>query len=73
MSPCIYLSTLGADCEQTAICMFIGAFATVIVTHKNPSFEAVKFYLTQNVGIQTQNTCKCLLSKQFSKTCMARK
>ena len=26
-SSCIYLSTLGADCEQTAICMFIGAFA----------------------------------------------
>ena len=26
-SSCI-LSTLGADCEQTAICKFIGAFAT---------------------------------------------
>ena len=44
-SPCIYLSTLGADCKQTAICRFIGAFAIVIVTHKNSSFEAVKFYL----------------------------
>ena len=33
------------DCEQTAICRFIGAFATVIVPHKNSSFEAVKFYL----------------------------
>ena len=33
------------DCEQTAICRFIGAFAIVIVPHKNSSFEAVKFYL----------------------------
>ena len=39
------LSTLGADCEQTAICRFIEAFAIVIVPHKNSSFEAVKFYL----------------------------
>ena len=30
------------DCEQTAICRFIGAFATVIVPRKNSSFEAVK-------------------------------
>ena len=45
------------DCEQTAICRFIGAFATVIVPHKNSSFEAVnknssfeavKFYLNTN-------------------------
>ena len=33
------------DCEQTVICRFIGAFATVIYPHKNFSFEAVKFYL----------------------------
>ena len=32
------------DCEQTAICRFIGAIA-VIVPHKNFSFEAVKFNL----------------------------
>ena len=45
MSPCIYLNTLGADCEQTAVCRFIEAFAIVIVTHKNSSLEAVKFFL----------------------------
>ena len=45
MSPFIYLSTLGSDCEQTAICRFIGAFVIVIVTHKNSSFEAIKFFL----------------------------
>ena len=42
MSPCIYLNTLGTDCEQTVICRFIDAFAIVIVTHKNSSLEAVK-------------------------------
>ena len=40
-----FLSTLGADCKQTAICRFIGAFAIVIVTHQNSSLEAVKFFL----------------------------
>ena len=44
-SSCIYLNTLVADCEQTAICWFIGAFTIVIVPHKHSSFEAVKFYL----------------------------
>ena len=44
-SSCIYLCTLVADCEQTAICRVIEAFAIVIVPHRNSSFEAVKFYL----------------------------
>ena len=37
------------DCEQTAICRFIGAFATVIVPHKNSSL--------QNVGTLIANDC----------------
>ena len=38
----------------------------VIVTHKNSSFDTVKFFLNTNVGILIQNTCKCLLSKQYN-------
>ena len=38
----MYLSTLGVDCEQTAICKFIEAFAIVIGTHRSSSTEAVK-------------------------------
>ena len=45
MSSCIYLSTLVADCEQTAIYRFIAAFSIAIVSNKISSFEAVMFCL----------------------------
>ena len=51
------------DCEQTAICRFIGAFATVIVPHKNSSFEAVKFYL--NTKCRYSDRCKITALKGF--------
>ena len=53
---------LAADCEQTAVCRFIGALSLIRTLHSEP----LSSFSTQNVGILIQNTRKCLMSKQYN-------
>ena len=48
------------------MCRFIEAFAIVISLIKTLHLRQLSSTLTQNVGILIQNTCTCLLSKQYN-------